>query len=182
MPRDCGWCTSAARVDWERRVAAGEPVSVVSASTPFSTSAARRHLRLHLQPRLLSELRGADATVHLSDFADRLLELAQHAAGVRAFAAQTNNGRLALQANAEERANLVTLMARLGIDSTEAAELHGEARLLTAAVVAIVRSGRYPTLADDLADRLIRDGLNHLADALIEVRASSDPEKRELLQ
>ena len=73
-------------------------------------------------------------------------------------------------------------MARLGIDSTEAVELHGEARLLTAAVVSIVRSGKYPNLADDLADRLIRDGLDHLAAALIEVRAVSTSETKELLQ
>lgn len=166
MPRNCGWCASGSRAEWERRITSGESITAIASTTPYSESAARRHLRLHLQPQLLSDLRGLEPSLQLTDFADRLLELAGHAASIRSYAQVTNNGKLALQAIEQERSLLVTLMVRLGLDSAEAAELHEEARALTRAVAAVVRSGTFPELGDELADRLATNGLDHLADSL----------------
>lgn len=166
MARECGWCHSSARLDWERRVLTGELVAAVAASTPFSESAARRHLRLHVQPALLAELREQTAPIHLADFSDRLVELARRAATVGQYAEQTHNGRLMLQAIREERDVLVTLMSRLGIDSLETAELQLEARALARSIGATIQGGEHPGLSADLADNLDAEGFDQLARSL----------------
>jgi hypothetical protein len=144
-------------------VLAGEPVAAVAETTPFSESAARRHLRLHVQPALLAEFRENTAPVHLSDFSDRLVELARRAATVGQYAEQTHNGRLMLQAIREERDVLVTLMSRLGIDSLETAELQLEARALARSIGATIQAGDHPGLSISLAEQLDAAGFEHLA-------------------
>lgn len=180
MARDCGWCASATRMDWEMRLLTKEPVASIAASTPFSESAARRHMRLHMQPALLSELREEGTPVQLADFADRLVELARRAATVGAYAEQTHNGRLMLQAIREERDVLVTLMSRLGIDALETAELHAEARALARSVGEVIRSGDHPGLAADLAGPLEEQGFDRLAGSLQRAEAIAQSDSVEI--
>ncbi|TFD74105.1 hypothetical protein E3T54_15000 [Cryobacterium sp. Sr8] len=118
-------------------------------------------------------MHGAQSGPHLSDFADRLLDLVAQAATVRAYAQSTGNGRLLLQAIQNERETLALLMTRLGIDSDEAVELFHEAKTLTKAVAAAVRSGEHPALAAALTQRLTDDGLDHLAASLRELASDS---------
>jgi hypothetical protein len=166
MPQTCGWCQSQERTEWERAVASGTPVAVVAVETPFSESAARRHLRLHLRPELLSEMHGAGSPIKLTDFIARFIELIEEAARVRAYAVATNSPKIALQAIDTERATIVALMARLGIDSSEAAEFHNDAAGLARSVVKVILSGDYPGIENALASQLEESGQSTLANGL----------------
>lgn len=177
MSRSCGWCMSYGRTDWEKRVLGGEPVASVVASTPFSEAAARRHIRLHLRPQVLQEMGSPAAAVTLVDLAERLVELSGQAAEVGAYARQTNNGRLALHAIAEERSTLMALMLRLGIDSTDALELYADATALGRALGDMVRSTAIPGLAGELATQLDRAGMTHLGDAIRRIGGTEDQNK-----
>ncbi|WP_345376147.1 hypothetical protein [Frondihabitans cladoniiphilus] len=132
------------RPAWERRILAGTPVSVVAADTPYSVSAANRHLRQHLRPALSAEVLSPAADLHVSDFAEKLVSLVSSAHSVRRYAESTANPRLILQSIKTEADVLETIMRRLGIDSEEGAEDYVQARKLTSAVGALVRSGDHP--------------------------------------
>lgn len=164
MP-SCGWCNSPDLPKWEARVAAGETLAAIAASTPFSESAARRHVRLHLQPRLGLELRDPASTVHLSDFVDRLMRLATRAAAVGDYAFEANDGRLALEAIRTESATLATLTDRLGIDSGEAAANMREAKAAAKVINRAINSGELRDL-ESLAWLADDEGAPALADAL----------------
>lgn len=179
MSRSCGWCTSYERASWEARVLKGEPVVSVVGDTPFSEAAARRHLRLHFRSQMLEQMGGPDAAVTLSDFAERLVELANQSADVAAYARQTNNGRLILHAIAEERNTLQVLMTRLGIDSAETAQLYADARELGRALAEIVRTSEIPGLGEELAAALDARGMTNLGDALRRASWADTPDKDE---
>lgn len=165
MPRECGWCHSPQLHEWEERIAAGDPVAVVSIDTPFSVSAARRHVRLHMQPRLRAEMDRPGSALTLSDFADRLLELAEQAASIGEYAYATNNGRLALLAIQQERDLLLSLMTRLGIDAGEAAEVFRDAKAVMRAISQLIGSGALPGAGERLAVALRESGHDDLAHA-----------------
>jgi hypothetical protein len=176
VPRSCGWCTSPHRTDWEGRVQGGEPVSVVSADSPYSVSAANRHIRLHMRPALVAELGRTQPDLDLSSFVNKLLSLVSAAERVRDYAEATANPRLILEAIRRESDLLSLLMRRLGIDSDEAAELHREARSLSKEVGTMVRSGRHDDFAEELADRLELRGETNLSGS---VRALAATERTE---
>jgi hypothetical protein len=72
----------------------------------------------------LSDLRtGISSRMMLTDFAERLLSLANDAAAAREYAAQTSFPRPMLEAVREEASVLATLMDRLGIDEAEQLEV-----------------------------------------------------------
>ena len=137
MPRSCGWCMSPQHFAWERRVHAGESLAVVAASTPFSISAAQRHIRAHVLADALPDLY-ISSTVRPSDFVDRLLALSDQAAQVRAFAAETHQPRLLLTAIREESWILGQILGKLGIDSTDTLALIRDVESLSRAVAALV--------------------------------------------
>jgi hypothetical protein len=126
---------------------------------------------------MLDEMGGPDAVVTLSDFAERLVELAAQSAEVATYAKQTNNGRLALHAIAEERNTLVVLMARLGIDSAEAVQFYSDAAALGRALAQLVRTTQIPGLAEELAEHLDSAGMTHLGDALRRASWENTPER-----
>jgi hypothetical protein len=173
MPRECGWCASPNLSDWERRIAAGDAIAAVSIDTPFSTSAARRHVRLHMQPRLRGEMSTPVSSVTLSDFADRLLELADQASAIGEYAISTHNPKLALIAMREERDALVSLMTRLGIESGEAVEAYRDAKALTVSLGRVLRSGSVPDLAPALAHELKQEGFDTFAASVLAADARS---------
>lgn len=179
MPRNCGWCDSSQRAEWEQRLAKGEPVSVVVADTPFSESAARRHLRSHLQPALLAEmhLSGLEKEVHLSDFADRLMGLAEQAVAVRVYAEQTRNPKLMLQAIQSERETIGVLMNRLGVDSGSSVEFFNEARTLGGVLGTVLHGPGGASLIEPLASALEAEGLDKLAGT---IRRQSESTNRAL--
>lgn len=166
MPRECGWCSSPNLGEWEGRIESGDPVAVVSIDTPYSVSAARRHVRLHMQPRLRGQLDQAGSTLGVSDFADRLLELADQTASVGEYAYATNNGRLALHAIQQERDTLIALMSRLGIESGEAAQIFRDAKAVMRALSQVLSSPAFPGAATELARVLRGMGNDNLARAI----------------
>ena len=165
MPRLCGWCTHPRRHEFESRLAAGEPIAAVALDTGHSISAAKRHLRAHVAPALLGELRlGSQLSeVHLSDFTDRLVELADTTASLRAAATRSNDGTLLLKAVRDELQILSVLMDQLGIDSTEAAEQVREAKHLGIAIHDVLPA--HPDLCRQIADRLYELEADNLAAA-----------------
>jgi len=152
MPRPCGWCVSPLRESWEVRLRAGEPVSSVSLATPFSSAAAYRHIRFHMD-RLSLFICESD-TVGSTDFASRLLELANRARSVGDFGLATGDGRLVLMAGKQEVAHLLALVGRLGIESTDAAKTYDEAEQIVKAVGRVLRSGQHPGLVAELTSEL----------------------------
>ena len=140
MARLCGWCTAPSRATWERRVATGESVAIVAASTPFSIAAAHRHLRAHAQSGLTAELR-VSQEVRLSDFVDRLLQLGDQAADVRRYAATTHQPRLVLTAIREEATILDQVLSRIGVDSDETLSTLRDAEAIARAVAGAVADG-----------------------------------------
>jgi len=165
--RPCGWCSHVMLHQWEARLAAGDPISVVAVDTPYSATAARRHVRLHLKPRLRAEMGGAGAPVSLSDFVDRLMDLVEQAAAVGSFAVATSNGKLALQAIQQESSLLVTLMNRLGIESSEVVEELNDARAVVTAIGQLVHDNELPGLVPALASSVEAGGRVELAQSLI---------------
>jgi hypothetical protein len=166
MSRPCGWCVHPKRHQFEQRLAAGEPIAAVALDTGHSISAAKRHLRAHVAPALLGELRlGSQLSeVHLSDFTDRLVELADTTASLRAAATRSNDGTLLLRAVREEAQILSVLMDFLGIDSTEAGEQLRDAKHLAQAIHAVLPA--HPDVSRQLADRLYEMQADNLASAI----------------
>lgn len=165
--RNCGWCIHPDLPKWEARLAAGEGISAVAAVTPFSESAARRHVRLHLQPRLAQERFDPAAAVTVADFASRLLGLADTAATMRQRAALSNDNRLALQAIEQESKILSALSARLGIESSEAVALLEECQAVIRGVARAISSGSLRD-AETLAWFVREEGAERVADALVD--------------
>lgn len=93
-------------------------------------------------------------TVARTDFATRLLELANRARSVGDFGLATGDGRLALMAGKQEAAHLVTLIGRLGIESSDAAQSYDEAEQIVKAVGRVLRSGQHPGLVAELTSEL----------------------------
>ena|GEM_PF-3922228 len=145
---------------------AGEAVSVVSADTPFSESAARRHIRMHMQPRLAVERQNPASTLHVSDFASRLLALANKAAAISAYADETNDGRLALQAMQQERELLDMLMTRLGVTDQEAVETLAEVKAVVRGLQRAITANATGDL-EALAWYIREEGGSSVADALL---------------
>ncbi len=155
MPRPCGWCTHPKRADLERRVFDGESIRSVSQDSGHSESAANRHLRNHVHPELRIELRASNR-LHLTDFADRYVELVEESARARDHARTHGDGRLLLQAVQQERETLSVLMNRLGIDDGETVSQLREAKALSCALHKVL-SATHPdvslALAADLESR-----------------------------
>lgn len=161
MTRHCGWCTHAGRDAWERRILAGDSIRVVAAATPFSTAAAQRHLRNHAYSARAIQMRTADAaSLHVADFAARLVALGDEASTVGRLATDPRTRLLAIR---EEREALRLLLANLGIDHGEAVEVISEARVLAVAVSSLV--GEWPRIGTELAARLRDAGAHDLAAA-----------------
>ena len=156
MARRCGWCTAPNRIAWERRVLSGESIRSVSESTPFTVSAAYRHLTNHLSALLLADLasaRNLQSRTTAADFVARLLGIADDAQAIRNRALLAGDGRLALKAGESEAATLNLLLARLGISDQETAANLNESRQLAKALGAVLHQGR-PELARELAAEL----------------------------
>jgi hypothetical protein len=162
-PGRCAWCTDPKGPEWTRRALDGESVRAIAAGTPYGESAGRRHLRNHVA----STLREVSATVEgtrVTDFARRLLVLADEAAAVRQHAHQTHNAGLLLKAVAAERDTLLTLLARLGIDSDDAITALGVTDAMVTALIDVTRA--HPELADELAAQVESAGSVEMADAM----------------
>jgi hypothetical protein len=175
MPRPCGWCVSPLRAAWEVRVRDGEPISRITLDTPYSETAARRHIRFHLD-RLGLSIQQTDS-VQETDFSTRLLELANRARSVGDFGLATGDGRLALMAGKQEAAHLVTLVGRLGIESTDAANEYGEAEQIVKAVGRVLRSGQHPELVAELTSELAAAGYTDLVRDLRAITSNQDQVK-----
>lgn len=144
----------------------GEPFRAVASDAQTSVAAASRHWRLHVQPVMRDAV-----PVHLSEFAHRLVAVADDASDLRELGRLTGDHRLALQAGRAEREALADLINRLGVDDTEAIE---EIEACRAFVVAVQRSvDDVPELAERLARELDRQGQDELAAgvrSLVDVR------------
>jgi len=162
-PGRCAWCLDPRGAEWTRRALDGESVRSIAAQTPFGESAGRRHLRNHVATTL-REVSGTVEGTRVTDFARRLLVLADEAAAVRQHAHQTHNAGLLLKAVATERDTLLTLLARLGIDSEEVLGALGDIDAMTGALIAVAR--QHPELADELAAAVETAGSVELADAM----------------
>lgn len=163
MARTCGWCstTPARRGEWERRVLDGETLDSVASSTPFSSSAAARHMTSHARRAQLAAMASTEAAaLHVADFGDRLLHLADESAALRR---STTDVRAQLLGVREERRTIVALLSRLGISDTEVLDALGEARALAEAVTSVLSDE--PRVADALARRLGQRGDAALAAA-----------------
>ncbi len=171
MSARCGWCWDARRQEWERRLSDGDSVRDVASTTPFSVAAAYRHVRNHVKAELLTQMRGS-SQIHISDFADRLAALAEETAQVRAYARQVNDPKLLLSAVQAERETLNILLARLGVDDTEAVEVLREAKALASALAAVLPQS--PAVARALGEHLERCGHDDLAQALASLSARSE--------
>ncbi|MCZ2811291.1 hypothetical protein O2W15_07545 [Modestobacter sp. VKM Ac-2979] len=136
--------------------------------TPYGESAGRR-LRNHVASTLREVSEAVDGT-RVTDFARRLLVLADEAAAVRQHAHKTHNAGLLLEAVATERDTLLTLLARLGIDSEEVLGAIGEMDAMVTALIEVART--HPALADELAAAVEAAGSAEVADAM---RTTSRP-------
>lgn len=171
MSARCGWCWDARRQEWERRLTSGEAMRSIALDTPFSVSAGNRHVRHHMNPELLKEMR-ATTQVHISDFTDRLAALTEETAQVRAYARQVNDPKLLLSAVQAERETLNVLLARLGVDDTEAVAVLREAKALASALAAVLPQS--PAVARALSEHLERCGHDDLSQALASLSAGSE--------
>jgi hypothetical protein len=164
VSRNCGWCSSVNRLEWEKRVLDGESFQLVSLDTPSTASAGARHFRNCMAGSSVADMRsGAASRMQLGDFAERLLGLANDARAAREYAAQTSNPKLMLQAVREESQVLDTLMTRLGIDQSEMISMLREAKSLAQAVSAVLQD--QPTVARALAHHLSTRGEDDLSQA-----------------
>jgi len=149
----------------------------VSSATPFSEAAGTRHFRDHVHASLLAEMRFG-TTLHVSDFAERLLDLTRETAAVRAYASSINDPRLLLRAVEQERSTLVALMARLGIDDASVIATLSEADALATVLVPFLQ--HQPTeVTRQLADALDELGEHNLAQALNELAERPRLEKEQ---
>lgn len=165
MARPCGWCSHPERADLERRVASGESIRAVAADAGHSESAAQRHLQNHLGSDL-AKTGLLQRISEIADFTDRLIELVDDSANVRAHAKQSTNPRLLLHAIKEERDTLAFVMQRLGITDVrvigELQEIRGLARVLGP-----VLSESDPAVAMAISEGLSDAGVPGLADAFL---------------
>lgn len=179
MARACGWCSSPRRAGCEERLLAGESIRLVSASMGVSESATYRHLRNHMRPGVLVELRQREGTTQPEQIGARLLRILRDVDDIKAHARATSDGRLMLAACNQEREALGVLMNRLGIDDQTVVEDLEEARALIYAVRTCSSSmpGMVLALANAVRDQA---GGSVLADALVTLAESSVPPIKEL--
>lgn len=137
----------------------GEPFRAIASDAKISVAAASRHWRIHVLPTLRDAV-----PVHLSEFARRLVDVADDAADLRELGRLTGNHRLSLQAMRAEREALADLTNRMGVDDSEAIEQLDEARAFVLAVQRVVRDD--PELAERVARELEHQGQDELADGV----------------
>lgn len=129
--------------------------------TPFSASAAARHWRNHVRASLTLATDVNKDNSSPSDFATRLMGLADDAARLRQHARTSGNSSLLIRALAAEQSAVTTLMSRLGIDDSGTIEVLTNYTMLVAAIVEMVNAE--PRLGTTLADALDNHGATEIA-------------------
>ena len=133
MARLCTVCFHSDSAQINVSLASGIAVATISSQTTISESALRRHTANHLGNLLVRDGVMSDTTT-TPDLIDRLQHALDDVDRVRASALATGRGELVLKAAAQTRALIDTMMARLGIDVIESAQLLREAKDIARAI------------------------------------------------
>lgn len=173
VSRRCGMCHHQRRSNLERRILDGESIRIVAADAGYSESAVYRHLRNHIAPELAAELGSRGHSLHVRDFGARLIALLEETAAVREFAKLSNDGRLLLQATAQERDTLGVLLTRLGIDNQDVLDTLDEAHALVRACISAL--GSHPQALAAVAGELRDQGEHELAHTITHIASGSRP-------
>jgi len=113
----CGTCTSPDRDEIENAIMSGQQLRSVARHHEISESSLRRHVRAHLMPgiRKAAELGQESKAI---TYLERLSELLEDIASVRASAMETGSYRNALGAIDAESKLILLLAKRFGVDDT----------------------------------------------------------------
>ena len=178
MARLCTVCFHSDSSKINAELASGVGVATISSETTISESALRRHTANHLGHLLIRE-GGMSDTTTTTDLIDRLQLALDDVDRVRASALATGRGELVLKAAAQTRALIDTMMARLGVDVIENAQLVREAQELGRAISKATRlePGVGHAIARELGniatDRTTADALTAMAVSVERQRAAS---------
>lgn len=169
MARKCAMCWAPNRAQLEQRAFEGESKQLLAAEIGVNPSAIHRHMRMHAQVQLRTELANRGAAVHVADLAERLVGLMDEAATVRDYARTVNDPRLLLQAAESERSTVMILVKQLGIDRTDLVTSVRDAQIILGLVGKVLRP--HPEVMRELISELRlhssqRNELSDLADVL----------------